>query len=129
MLHHWCRGRGCRGCKRTTKSFDLVKIRGNLGEISENFHKIPENLSKNSAQRLPKEHEELFFGGQSFFLGKFGRILAKIFRIPKNVPAPCCTTTDLFFCTVLGIFGVVFVRALFLRCTRRRYAVRGVSGR
>jgi len=25
--HHWCRRRGCRGCKRTPKSFDLVKIR------------------------------------------------------------------------------------------------------
>jgi len=34
------------GGKRTTKSFDLVKIRGNLGKTSENFHKIPENLSK-----------------------------------------------------------------------------------
>ena len=23
---HWCRRRGCRGCKRTPKSFDLLKI-------------------------------------------------------------------------------------------------------
>jgi len=34
------------GYKRTTKSFDLVKIRGNLGKIYENFYKILENLSK-----------------------------------------------------------------------------------
>ena len=79
-------------------------------------------MSKNGSQRLSKEHE-LFFGGRSFFLVKFGRILAKIFPITKNVPATCCTTTD------LEIFGVVFVRALFLMCTRRRYAVRGVSDR
>jgi len=56
-------------------------------------------MSKNGAQRLPIEHEELLFWGRSFFLGKFGRILEKIFRIPKNVPAACCTTKDLgIFC-------------------------------
>jgi len=27
MPSHWCRRWGCRGCKRTRKSFDLVKIR------------------------------------------------------------------------------------------------------
>jgi len=50
------------------------------------------------------------------FSGKFGGIRVKIFRNSKNVLAPtptCCTTTDLgIFGTVLGIFGVAFVRAV-----------------
>jgi len=29
----WCRGRGCRGCKRTNKSFDLVKLREKSREV------------------------------------------------------------------------------------------------
>ena len=65
-----------------------------------------------------------------FFSGTFGKIRAKILRIPKKLPAPCRTTTDLgIFGTVLGIFGVAFMRTLFLMCTRGRYAVRDVSDR
>jgi len=55
------------------------------------------------------------------------RIRAKIIRTPKILPAPTpmsCTTTDLgdfleCFGTVLGIFGVAFVRVLLL--TQRAY--------
>ena len=66
----WCRRRGCRGCKRTPKSFDLVKIHGNPSKICENLHQIPENLGKNGAQRgliwkkwrptFAESHEDLF---------------------------------------------------------------------
>ena len=65
-----CRRRGRRGCKRTPKSFGLVKIwakpleiRAKSGEIwlksvktfakiPENLGKVPENTSKNGAQHL-----------------------------------------------------------------------------
>jgi len=73
MLHHWCRRRGCR---RTTKSFDLMKIRGNLGKISENFHKIPENLRKpwkyeqKWRTTAPKRTWRTFFWRSEFFLGQ-----------------------------------------------------------
>jgi len=53
--------RGCRGCKRTPKTFDLLKIWAipeNPGKIYENVRKIPKNLGKlpesarkNGAQR------------------------------------------------------------------------------
>jgi len=72
-----CRRRGCRGFKRTTKRFDLVKIREKSLKICENFRKIPENLGKlpentgkNGAQRTlvwkkwrqtcSESHEDLF---------------------------------------------------------------------
>jgi len=87
-------------------------------------------MSTNGAQRCSKQHEELCFGSRSLFSGTFGKIPAKILRIPKKLPAPCRTTTDLgIFGTVLGIFGVAFMRTLFLLCTRGRYAVRDVSDR
>jgi len=79
-------------CKCTIKSFDFVKI---MGKISENPYKIPENMCKNGAQ---KNMKSFCFGSRSFFLGMFGRSWAKILRIPKNLPVPCCTTTD------IGIF-------------------------
>jgi len=63
---------------------------------SEQTLKIWAKMAHNGSQ---KNMKNFFFGGRSFFLGKFGRILANIFRIPKNVPATCCTTTDLgIFC-------------------------------
>jgi len=40
-----CCTTGVGGGERTN-SFDLEKIRKNLGKTSENVHKIPENLSK-----------------------------------------------------------------------------------
>jgi len=62
---HWCRRRGCRGCKRTPKSFDLLKIWAKSlkiwakslkiwakpDKIPKYLGKIFENLSKNGAQR------------------------------------------------------------------------------
>ena len=45
----------------------------------------------------PKRKYRAFFGGRSFFAGKFGRTRTKNLRIPKNLPT-CYTTTD------LGIF-------------------------
>ena len=50
-------------------------------------------MSQNGAQKKVKI---FFVGGRRFFSGKFGRIRAKILRIPQNLPAPCCTTTDLW---------------------------------
>jgi len=61
LLHQWCRRQGCRGCKRTPKCLDMLKIRSkslkipgkicvNLGKIYENLCKIPENLGKNCTQ-------------------------------------------------------------------------------
>jgi len=50
MSNQWCRRRGCRGCKRTPKSLDLLKIRAKslkmLAIILKIFGKFPENLSK-----------------------------------------------------------------------------------
>jgi len=46
-----CRRQGCRGCKRSPKRFDLLKMRENLGKTYENVRKIPENTGKNGAQR------------------------------------------------------------------------------
>jgi len=50
----WCRRRGC---KRTSKSFDLLKIRTksvknpeNVRKILENLGKLPEKTGKNGAQ-------------------------------------------------------------------------------
>ena len=93
------------GVQAHHQKFSFGEICGNLGKISENLHKIPENLSKplkicakmalNGAQ---KNMKSFCFRGRSFFSGTFGRIRAKILRISKNLPAPCCTTTD------LGIF-------------------------
>jgi len=51
MFCQWCRKRGCRECKRAPKSFDLSKVRENLGNIYEDIRKIPENTGKNGAQR------------------------------------------------------------------------------
>jgi len=80
----WCRKRGCRGCKRTPKSFDLVKIRQNLCKIRVTMGKICDKLCKsvktwksgqkwrttwvwfegNGAQRLQNHMKTFsFFGG------------------------------------------------------------------
>ena len=95
----WCRRRGC---KRTSKCFYLSKIHKNLG-------KLIENMGKNGDQRCliwewsptsAESHEDLFrrssqkgYGlyvrkyshknSPEDFSGKFGTILAKIFRTPK----------------------------------------------
>ena len=95
------------GCKHTHKSFDLVKIRGNLGKISENFHKIPKNLSKSLkmwARMALKMTWRAFFLEVTFYGAFFRQVWensGKNPSHPKNLPAPtpmCCTTTD------LGIF-------------------------
>jgi len=44
-------GPECRGCKRTPKSFDVVKIWAKFLKICENLFQISENLGKNGAQR------------------------------------------------------------------------------
>ena len=66
-------------CKRTTKSFHLMKIRAKSVEICAKSLKpsrnpckseqTTENMNKNGAQRRPKEHEELLFRRSEFFLG------------------------------------------------------------
>jgi len=66
-----------------------------MGKISENLHKISENLSKTLkiwAKMAPKITSRAFLEITSsygvFFSGKFARIRAKILRTPKNWPAP-----------------------------------------
>jgi len=112
MLHHWCRKRGC---KRTPKSFDLVKIREKSLKIREKFVEIWTKSLKaftkslkmwanpswkdeqNGAQNNMKSFFWRSLSFMDFFSGKFGRIRAKILRPPKNWPAStpmCCITTD-----------------------------------
>ena len=107
------------------------KIRGNLGKISENLHKIPENLSKrlkiwakmapNGAQN---NIQNFFFVGH-FFMEFFGQVTknsGKDHLHPQNFACSYSYVLhhhrfrDLLECfgTVLGIFGVAFVRALLL---------------
>ena len=43
---HWYRRRGCRGCKRTPKTFDLVKIRANSLKSGQNLCKFGQNVWK-----------------------------------------------------------------------------------
>ena len=99
-MHRWCRRRVW---KRTTESFDVAKIHAKSVKIwaksLKTFTKslkILVNPWKYEQKWHPKESEEIFVGGRRFFSGKFGRIRAKILRIPKNLPLPCCTTTDLW---------------------------------
>jgi len=101
----WCWRWGCRGCKRSPKSFSLLKI----------WAKSPENPDKNSAQRclaskdiakgLHKNTWRPCFGGytkevfmifvgekcwqklQKNFSGKFGEIRAKSFA-PQTLLHP-----------------------------------------
>ena len=53
MSNQWCRRRGC---KNTSKSFDLLKIPENVGKNSENLGKIPKNQNKipNYLDKIPE---------------------------------------------------------------------------
>jgi len=89
-------GRGCTW-KRATKSFDLVKTRAKSlkiwAKLLKTFTKPLKILAKMAPNGAQKNMKSVF-GGRRLFSGKFGKSRAKILRIPKNLPAPCCTTTD-----------------------------------
>jgi len=114
----WCRRRGCRWCKRTPKSFDLVetrlkslKIRAKSVKTFANSLQLRAKMAPNvcdlkeiapnvlSFEKMaPKiTRRRFFFGGhpkcslhaqKNNFSGKFEEIRAKILRTPKNLPAP-----------------------------------------
>ena len=110
----WCRRRGC---KRTIKSFDLVKIRAKSLKIREKpvktfakslkiWTEMPPNvvwLEKKWFPTFSESYEDFFWRPSQTkvclrkcshkkwpkrFSGKFGEIRAKIFRTPKNLPDP-----------------------------------------
>ena len=89
-------------------------------------------MSKNGVQRRPKDHEEVILEVEVFL----GQVWENSGKNPLLSQKMCLLLAALpqifgFFGRppVLGIFGVISVRVLFLMCTRRRYAVRGVSDR
>jgi len=99
----WCKGQGCRGCKSTTKSFDLLKMRSKSLKIwakSLNIQTKSLNISTKSlkiwAKMAPnvfrKTRVDHFLDATSKngrhmlnnnFLGKFGKIWAKILCTSK----------------------------------------------
>jgi len=84
-------------------------------------------MNKNDTQKKVKRFLLEVGGFSQASLGEFGQ---KSFASPKIclfLAAP--PQIYGFFGTVLRIFGVAFVRALFLMCTCGRYEVRGVSDR
>ena len=103
-LVQWCRRWGCRGCKRTRKSFDLLKF---PAKSFKNVGKIPENLCRNGAnivwrqEMAPnvcwKVNEGHFWrsyqtNGQQklhdYFLDTFVKMWAKILSTPENMLVP-----------------------------------------
>ena len=104
----WCRRRGWRGCNRTLKSFDLVKIGENpikSGQISENLVKLPKNLSKNGANMLWFENNgaqfdkcrpndmKSFFLEVTFFEVFFGQVWENPGKIPSHHQKCACSYT------------------------------------
>jgi len=114
-LKHWCRRRGCRGCKHTPKSFDLSKIqrkslkiwaktlqiRAKMAPDVAWFQKLTHTVCKKHIKTflfflevIPKKGLHDFVGENLWqkyhksFWGMFEEILAKIFYTPKNLPAP-----------------------------------------
>ena len=65
---HWCRRRRCRGCNRTPKTFDLVKIWAKSLEIREKSVEIWAKFVK----RFPKSKCRRFFW-RSYFLVLIGQ--------------------------------------------------------
>jgi len=97
VSRQWCRRLGCRGCKRTPKSFDLLKIQAKSLKIWAKSLKIWAKSLKIWAKTAPdvcrKTSEDHFLGGHTkktvskscttiFWasLGKFGQ---KSFASPK----------------------------------------------
>jgi len=103
-LQQWCRRRGC---KRTPKSFDLVKTFAKTLKISANSLKIRANwrpralIRKNSAQNHMKTfvfrghpkyglHEKIFVHEVAQdFSGKFGEVRAKLLIAPPKFACSC----------------------------------------
>jgi len=94
-------------CKRTPKSFDLSKIRAKSlkmrAKMAPNvvwFQKIAPNISRKTHEDLFGAHtkkglHDLWSLWEKFcrqvpqnFSSKFRKILAKILRTPRNLPAP-----------------------------------------
>jgi len=93
FLRQWCRRRGCRECKRTPKSFDLVKIREKSlkiwANVWKNFEKSFDVLLfwKSGAQN---KNANRFFGVNFFsFLqasdGKFGQVWGNLGKMAPDV--------------------------------------------
>jgi len=112
----WCRRRECMRMQVHPQKFwfgenlDKIpenrgKIRGNLGKICKNLRKLPENLNKlpeNTRKFASKitwrpllevisttifMRKHLHKEGPKINSDKFGKIRAKILRIPKGLPA------------------------------------------
>jgi len=99
---------GCRWCKHTRKSFDLMKIWATSLNIRVKMTPNVAWLQNMAPKVCRKTHEDLFAGhtkkglndlcGREFagksctktfqLFKKFGEIRAKILRIPKTLPAP-----------------------------------------
>jgi len=116
MLRRWCRRRGWRGCKRTTENFDAVKMRAKSVKIRAKSLKTFTESLKIWAKIAPQKKWRYFLLEVGVFsrasLGEFGQ---KSFATPKIcllLAAP--PQIYGFFYTVLRIFGVAFVRVLFL---------------
>ena len=78
IVTHWCRRRGCRECKHTSKSFDLVKTFNNRAKSLTTF--------TNSVKVWAKMAPSIFWFEKTCaqFSGKFVRIRAKIICTTKK---------------------------------------------
>jgi len=93
---HWCRRRGCRGCKRTPKVLIWWISGQNSLKSVEILAKSLKTFTKSLkiwAKMAPRT-TWAFFGGRSFFQA---RIRAKILCTPKHLPAATPMTGWAYF--------------------------------
>ena len=94
MSHHWCWGRVCRGCNRTAKTFDLVKIRAKPLKIWAKSLEIWAKcvitftrllyvvwIYKNGSQNESADLVLFLIIWRSCFLGKLGEIWSSLAEI------------------------------------------------
>jgi len=114
---HWCRRRGCRRCKRTPKTHDLVKIRTKWLKICGNLGIMCENLCKIAACALilqkwhPKSKCRRFFNfvlEVIFYLVLFGQVWGKFGQ------KWCLKFFDLKKCTLHGKKAGIEMESFFL---------------